>query len=53
MGRRKIKIQPIQDDRNRQVMKLTLDIVQRFDLNFVVLKGHVPQKKEWTHEEGL
>lgn len=56
MGRKKIKIQPIKDDRNRQVKegdnKISVFFV-KFFFFFWGKKGHLFKKKTWIDEEGV
>jgi hypothetical protein len=57
MGRKKIKIQPIKDDRNKQVRKswfgmLAKQVHDRVCLTGVVV-GDIFEAQVWTDEEGI
>lgn len=61
MGRKKIKIQPIQDDRNRQVKKIERDSVNKARsknshthvVDGIINIGHLSQTQAWINEESI
>ena len=51
MGRKKIKIQSIKDDRNRQVkLMVNLSLKNQLKKSF---QGYIFKKKAWINEESL
>lgn len=52
MGRKKIKIQPIKDDRNRQVQSYSPNHHLQA-CSYIWHLGHLFEKKARSHEEGV
>jgi hypothetical protein len=55
MGRKKIRIQSIKDDRNRQVKRSSFLLLYTLHILTLSLsqKGHFFKKKAWVNEESL